>query len=156
VTQVIGRFWAWLFLLILVVFFSLASPAFLSLFNLQSIVANAAILLILALGQTFVIITGGIDLSVGYILGMVSVISVAVMTGLAASLPVPVAVLIGVLVGLAIGVLAGTITSSKNSHPARSEARAMINMTLEIFLRFKIGVMLVGLPSLLGFFALLT
>lgn len=109
VTQLIGQFWAWLFLLALVVFFSLAAPGFFSLFNLQSIVANAAILLILAIGQTFVIITGGIDLSVGYLLGMVSVISVAVMTALTASLPVPLAVLIGVLVGVAAGVSAGLV-----------------------------------------------
>jgi ribose/xylose/arabinose/galactoside ABC-type transport system permease subunit len=120
VTQVIGQFWAWLFLLFLLVFFSITgqivSPgAFLSLFNLQAIVANAAILLILAIGQTYVIITGGIDLSVGYILGMVSVVSVSIMTSLMGSMPtmpVQLAVLIGVLAGIAIGMLAGLVNGT--------------------------------------------
>jgi ribose/xylose/arabinose/galactoside ABC-type transport system permease subunit len=107
-TQVIGQFWAWLFLLALVLIFSIAAPGtFLSLFNLQSIVANSAILLIMAIGQTFVIITAGIDLSTGYILGMVSVVSVSIMTALMSSMPVQLAVLIGVLVGLAMGMVAG-------------------------------------------------
>ena len=60
---VIGRFWAWIFLLILVVFFSIMGQGFFDLFNFQSIGADMAIVLIMALGQTFVIISGGIDLS---------------------------------------------------------------------------------------------
>jgi ribose/xylose/arabinose/galactoside ABC-type transport system permease subunit len=112
VTRVVGQFWAWLFLLFLLVFFSIAGPGFLSIFNLQSIVANAAILLILALGQTFVIITAGIDLSTGYLMGMVSVISVAVMTGLTGTLPVPLAVLTGVIVGIIMGMAAGLVSGT--------------------------------------------
>ena len=102
-TEVIGRFWAWLFLLTLVVFFSLTAQGFLSLFNFQSVVANAALLLIMALGQTYVIITGGIDLSTGYLMGMVSVVAVMVMTSLTNTLPVPLAVLFGMLAGLLAG-----------------------------------------------------
>lgn len=105
--QVIGKFWAWLFLFVLVVFFSSTANGFLSVFNFQSVVANAAILLIMALGQTYVIITGGIDLSSGYLMGMVSVVAVSVMTSLTASMPVPAAVLIGMLAGLTAGLLAG-------------------------------------------------
>jgi ribose/xylose/arabinose/galactoside ABC-type transport system permease subunit len=113
VTQVIGQFWAWLFLLLLIVIFSIAAPeAFLTPFNLQAIFANAAILLIMAIGQTFVIITAGIDLSVGYILGMVSVVSVSIMTSLMGSMPVQLAVLIGVLVGLAMGMVAGLVNGT--------------------------------------------
>lgn len=111
-TQVIGQFWAWLFLLILVVFFSLTAKGFFSLFNFQSVVANAAILLIMALGQTFVIISGGIDLSTGYLLGMVSVVAVAVMTALTNTLPVPLAVLIGMLAGLLVGLIPGFLNGT--------------------------------------------
>lgn len=106
-TQVLGQFWAWLFLLILVVFFSVTANGFFSLFNFQSIAANAAILLLMALGQTFVIITGGIDLSTGYIMGMVSVVAVSVMTALTNTLPVPLAVLIGMIAGLLAGLIPG-------------------------------------------------
>ncbi len=111
-TELIGRFWAWLFLLILVVFFSLTAQGFLSLFNFQSVVANAAILLIMALGQTFVIITGGIDLSTGYMMGMVSVVAVTVMTSLTNTMPIPAAVLIGMLAGLLAGLIAGFVNGT--------------------------------------------
>ena len=70
----LGAMWAWLFLLALVVFFTLANPVFLTPFNLQNILANMSILTIIAMGQTFVIIAGGIDLSAGYVMGMVSTI----------------------------------------------------------------------------------
>ena len=111
-TQWISQFWAWLFLLILVVFFSLTGQGFFSIFNFQSIIANAAILLIMALGQTFVIISGGIDLSTGYLMGFVSVIAVAVMTSLTDKMPVPTAVAIGMLVGLLAGLIPGFINGT--------------------------------------------
>jgi ribose transport system permease protein len=106
------QYWAWLFLIILLVFFSLAGSGFFSLFNLQSIGANAAILLIIALGQTFVIVSGGIDLSTGYLLGLVSVVAAAVMTVLAATLPAPLCVLAGMSVGLFAGLVAGWINGT--------------------------------------------
>jgi ribose/xylose/arabinose/galactoside ABC-type transport system permease subunit len=80
---VIGQAWAWFFLIALLVFFSLTGPGFFSVFNFQSILANMAIVLIMALGQTFVII--------------------------AASLPLPVTVLIGMLAGMLAGALAGLV-----------------------------------------------
>jgi predicted ABC-type sugar transport system permease subunit len=55
------RFWPWLFLLALIVIFSVTGRGFFDLFNFQSILANASIGLIMALGLTFVIIAGGID-----------------------------------------------------------------------------------------------
>jgi ribose/xylose/arabinose/galactoside ABC-type transport system permease subunit len=110
--RLLGRYWAWLFLIMLLVFFSLTGRGFFSLFNLQSIGANAAILLIMALGQTFVIISGGIDLSTGYLLGLVSVVAAAVMTALAATLPTPFSILIVMSVGLLVGLGAGWINGT--------------------------------------------
>jgi ribose transport system permease protein len=56
-------------LAVIVVIFSLIKPnAFLTVFNIRGIVINTAILAVLAVGMTFVIITGGIDLSVGSVL----------------------------------------------------------------------------------------
>lgn len=52
-------------LIVIVVFFSLASPHFFTANNLVSILTAATVTGILALGTTFVIITGGIDLSIG-------------------------------------------------------------------------------------------
>src|SRR5664280_1564136 len=61
--------WIFLVLILLVAFFSVLKPNnFPTEFNIRAIATNAAVLLIIAVGETFVIITGGIDLSVGYVL----------------------------------------------------------------------------------------
>ena len=109
IVQALGQAWAWLFLLILLVFFSLTGEGFLSAFNLQSILANTAIMLIMALGQTFVILSAGIDLSTGYVMGMASVVGAMVMSSLAETLPIPLAILIGMAAGLGSGVAAGLV-----------------------------------------------
>src|SRR5436305_1919218 len=71
--ELVGQFWAWLFLLVLVVFFSVTGKGFFDLFNFQAMGANVAIMLIMALGQTFVIISGGIDLSTGFVMGLAAI-----------------------------------------------------------------------------------
>lgn len=80
--------------------------------NATEILANAAPLLVVALGQTLVLITGGIDLSVVSVISLASVIGAKVMSeqeGLLASSPlaVPVAVVAMVLVGVGIGIVNG-------------------------------------------------
>ena len=107
--EALGQFWAWLFLLALVVFFSLTGRGFLDLFNLQSIGANMAILLIMALGQTFVIISGGIDLSTGFVMGLASVAAAMVMTRLGESLPLALVVIAGLGAGILAGLAAGLV-----------------------------------------------
>ncbi len=107
--EIIGQAWAWFFLLLLLVLFSFTGEGFLSVFNLQSIMANMAIMLIMALGQTFVILAAGIDLSTGFVMGMASVVGALVMSSLAQSLPVPAAILLGMGAGLASGLIAGLV-----------------------------------------------
>lgn len=109
VIQTVGQAWAWFFLAILLVFFSLTGEGFLSVFNLQSILANMAILLLMALGQTFVILLAGIDLSTGFVMGMASVVGALVMSSVAQTQPMPVAVLVGAVAAVASGLVAGLI-----------------------------------------------
>jgi inositol transport system permease protein len=77
----IGRVWTWLFLIALLAFFEVWSQlrvgrTFLaSSYNLQAILLAASAPLLLAIGQTFVIITAGIDLSVGFVMGLAAVIA---------------------------------------------------------------------------------
>jgi predicted ABC-type sugar transport system permease subunit len=77
--------WPWLFLVLLLVFFeSWARLAYgisflVNAYNLQSIAQFAALPLLLGLGQTFVIIAGGIDLSVGFVMGLAAVVMARVM-----------------------------------------------------------------------------
>lgn len=92
-------------LVLLVLFFSLASPNFLTWSNVSGILLSTAVIGILALGTTFVIITAGIDLSLGT--GMTLS---AVMTGLLIvnfGLPVWVGVIGGILTGGLIGFING-------------------------------------------------
>ncbi|MBN8993867.1 MAG: ABC transporter permease [Rhizobiales bacterium] len=104
--KLLGRVWAWLFLLALVLFFSATTPHFFDLFNFQAMGANMAIVLVLALGQTFVIITGGIDLSVGYVMGLATIVISLIMQHMVGQ-PLPVALLAGTAGGLAVGLVAG-------------------------------------------------
>ncbi len=62
-------------LILLVIFFSIASPSFLQLSTLTMVAKHVALYGILALGMTFVIITGGIDLSVGSVVGLVGMLA---------------------------------------------------------------------------------
>ncbi|HEV7849613.1 MAG TPA: ABC transporter permease [Mycetocola sp.] len=90
-------------LIVLVIFFSIASSNFFSWSNISSILLATAVIGILALGTTFVIITGGIDLSIGT--GMTLA---AVMTGIfLVNMQLP--LIVGVLGGLATGALMGFI-----------------------------------------------
>lgn len=88
-TRILGGGWIFLLLLGLVAVFGLLRPEqFFTTFNLSTLAVDAAILLVLSLGQTFVIITAGIDLSVGAVLVFSSVVGAKVMlamTGAAGS-----------------------------------------------------------------------
>lgn len=90
-------------LIVLFVVFSLASPNFLQFDNIVGILLATAVNGVLALGVTFVIITGGIDLSIGTVMTFAAVMAGVFITNW--QLPV----VIGVLGGLAAGALCGLI-----------------------------------------------
>jgi ribose transport system permease protein len=79
-SQLLGGGWIFLLLIALCVIFGALRPEqFGSRFNLSMLAVNAAILLVLSVGQTFVIIAAGIDLSVGTVLVFASITSAQVM-----------------------------------------------------------------------------
>ena len=81
--RLLGGGWIFLLLIGLVLVFGLMRPAqFGSTYNLSMLAVNAAILLVLSVGQTFVIIAAGIDLSVGAVLVFASITSAQVMLGM--------------------------------------------------------------------------
>src|SRR5690606_20735982 len=90
-------------LIIMIIGFSLASPNFLRFSNIVGILLATAVNGLLALGATFVIITAGIDLSVGTVMTLS-----AVMSGVFVAFW-GVAVAVGVLAGLVKGALAGLV-----------------------------------------------
>lgn len=84
----------------------IATPHFLTVSNLLNVAEQSSIIGIIAVGMTFVIITGGIDLSVGSI---VALSGVAMATGLHAGAPLPLAMLVGLGTGTACGVVNGLL-----------------------------------------------
>jgi ribose/xylose/arabinose/galactoside ABC-type transport system permease subunit len=103
------KYGIYVFLLLIVFFSSLVSPAFLKPQNIVNILNPAAALGMVAIGQTFVILTGGggLDLSVASVMATVAVIAAAYTEGKDAQfLPaVAICLFFGILIGLINGVL---------------------------------------------------
>lgn len=105
-----------IFILILVFAVTLRAPSFLTLDNFNDILLNISILTIVALGQTMVIITHGIDLSVSSIIGLTAMM-VAFFVKQNPEMPVIVSVLLGMVLGAVLGTFNGLIISRGNVPP---------------------------------------
>ncbi len=93
-------------LIVLIAIFGVLNPSFLDKYNIVSMAQSLAPYAILALGVTFVIATGGIDLSIGTVLIASSVIAGKLyMGGMPLFMTIPVMILIGTLFGLINGIL---------------------------------------------------
>jgi len=107
-------------LLAIVVIFSIMKPsAFLTVFNIRGIVQDTAILAVLGVGMTFVIITGGIDLSIGSVLvfsGVVADKAMAAMGGQGWGAAI-VGALVAIAAGLAWGLLNGFLIARAKVPP---------------------------------------
>ena len=93
-------------LVLIVVVFSFIAPNFMTEANIMNITRQASINIVLAAGMTFVILTGGIDLSVGSILGVTAVLAlVSSLNPAIAHFAVPIALLAGLGMGVFNGLL---------------------------------------------------
>src|ERR671910_2444851 len=101
-------------LIALVVVMTLLDPLFLTVGNLLNTSRFFVEVGLMALGMTLIIITGGIDLSVGSNLALVSV---AVGFTFAAGLPLPLAILFGLVVGMAAGFFNSIFITFLELHP---------------------------------------
>ncbi len=96
-------------LILIVLMFSVLSPRFATVSNGQTILELASVLALLAIGQTFVILTGGIDLSVGSVVALTGVVAAKIVQG-NPDMFIP-AILGGVGVGLLCGLVNGTLVA---------------------------------------------
>ncbi|WP_309109982.1 ABC transporter permease [Saccharothrix sp.] len=96
-------------LLVLVVALSLLAPSFLTTQNLLNVGVQAAVVAVLAFGSTFVIVSGGIDLSVGSVAALSAM--VGAWSSAEAGLPGPVALLLGLGTGVVAGLVNGALVS---------------------------------------------
>ena len=108
-SDTIQRLMAFGALLIIFIGFSLASPYFFTFRNVIGILISTAVNGLLAIGVTFIIITGGIDLSVGTVMTLSAVMSGVFITYW--NLPVPLGIMAGILTGSTSGFFSGILVS---------------------------------------------
>ena len=112
-------------LIVLLIFFSITANNFLSVNTLLLIGKHVALYGIIAIGMTYVIITGGIDLSVGAVVGLAGLVAGGLLqkgltlqfAGVTIYFSVPLVVLITIIVGALIGVINGIIITRFNVAP---------------------------------------
>ena len=120
------------------------TPKFLTLANLSNVAAQVAVVAILALGSTFVIVSGGIDLSVGSVLGATGIIFswVAVKGGA----PWPVAIAAGLAAGAAAGGINALLITWANLPPFIATL-AMLSVGRGLALVISGGIPLTNIPT---------
>jgi ribose transport system permease protein len=97
-----------LVLLIFVAALILTTSDFLTLTNLDNLVRQVTVFAILSVGELFVILTAGIDLSVGSILGLSGGVTALLLTS---GVSIPLAILVGLGVGLGVGLINGLLVT---------------------------------------------
>jgi ribose transport system permease protein len=127
--QVMGEAGIGIALLALVLIFTLAAPKFATSENLTNIATEITLNTMLAVGMTFVILVGGIDLSVGSVMALSAVVSGEILTsgGLATPVAVLLAVVVAALVGMACGFVNGFV-SEKWRVPSFIVTLGMLNV----------------------------
>lgn len=109
------KVWPWVFLVAMVALFTIAAKVlngtdFLSARGIQGILVYTTQILLIALGETMVIIAGGIDLSVGFTLGLSAVVAAEIMKALHAAGTAPgVTIALGMLGGIGVCLIPGWI-----------------------------------------------
>lgn len=131
--------------LALVAFFGLTSDVFLNVQNFRNIGLAAAALAAVSFGQTFVILTAGLDLSVGSTVALVSVIAGFAMRrdGIGAG------IVAGLLTGAAVGLINGLVITRLRVVPFIATL-AMLSIAAGLALDLAAGVPVTGLPTAFG------
>lgn len=105
-----------LFILLLIGVVAMDTPAFFTANNFRNILLNISILAIVSLGQTMVIITRGIDLSVSSMIGLVAMMVSFTVVAFPAVSP-PLAILLGMLLGAVLGTFNGVVITAGKVPP---------------------------------------
>ena len=110
------RKYAIFFILVgLILLFSLLSPYFLTWTNLTNIFFQQSYVVIAAIGLAFVMISGGMDLSIGYQISLVGVTTAALVKWY--GVPLPLAIICGLLLGICLGLFNGYASVRLKVHP---------------------------------------
>ncbi len=118
--------------IVIFLFLSIVSPSFLTANNLIGLLRQVAMLLIASVGMTFLIIAGGIDLSIGSanaVTGVICALSVAKV-----GLPVPLGIIAGIIAGGLIGLINGLLVTKINLPPLLATLGMMVTLRGAAFL----------------------
>jgi ribose transport system permease protein len=149
---IVSKFWTLAVLLVLIVIFSTIKPSFLSAANWFSTTNYMIETLLLAIAETFVIITAGIDLSVGAIEGLANVTASLVILSFGGKHSIE-AILIGILVGLVVGCGLGFVNGvviTKLKITPFITTLGMMGVATGLTFILSGGTSVSGLPSLLS------
>ncbi|MFK5279733.1 ABC transporter permease, partial [Lacticaseibacillus paracasei] len=114
VKKIFSRLGPLLALVVLVILVTIMSPTFVSPANLLNLLRQVSINAVIAFGMTFVILTGGIDLSVGSILALSGAVTASM---LASGFAAPLALLAGLVLGAIFGLLNGILIAYGKAAP---------------------------------------
>ena len=145
--------WAACFLVLMLLLFSITGRNFLSIVNFQNVVHLQTVPFLLAAAETFVIITGGIDLSVGFVMGLASVGAAKLMqlflaAGLAPGWAIADSVAIVLLASALPGLVSGVVIT-RFKVPPFIATLGMWGIANGLALRISQGYPMIGLPDVL-------
>ncbi|AAM23506.1 ribose transport system permease protein [Caldanaerobacter subterraneus subsp. tengcongensis MB4] len=134
-------------LLGLIIAFSILSPRFLDYYNLTNVLRQTSLNAIMAVGMTFVILTGGIDLSVGSILAFSSAVTAGMLKD---GMPLIIALLAGLIIGTGLGLFNGFVIIRWNIPPFIATF-AMMTIARGLTLVYTNGQPITGLGKAFGY-----
>ncbi len=116
VSRIFSEFGIYLVLVVMIIFLSFMSPTFFTAGNFLNILRQVSINGILAMGMTFILITGGIDLSVGSVLALAGVLG-ATFAHPDPAYPIILPLIVGIGAGVLCGCVNGTLVSKTTISP---------------------------------------
>ena len=136
-------------LILLIVLASALSPYFLTFKNIINVLRQVSIIAIISVGMTYVIITGGIDLSVGSVAALSGMITGMFLKDVGAGLFI--SVCMGLLSGILCGFFSGFLITSKIRMPPFISTLAMMSIARGIALMMTSGRPIFNLPESFSF-----
>jgi ribose/xylose/arabinose/galactoside ABC-type transport system permease subunit len=124
-SKYIAKYGIYIALLLMFVIFSIWTPGFFSVMNMKNLLRYVSIIGVMAIGGAFVVIGGGIDLSVGSIMALSAIFTTSLISG-QLSFPILIAILIGIIVGVVCGAFNGFIIAKVKVAPFIATLASMI------------------------------
>lgn len=143
----LSQYWIFIALLVLIVAFSMLSESFLTQVNILNILRQVSIIGICAVGMTMIILTGGIDLSVG---SMIGVAGMACALMLKAGFPPAIAVGLTLIIGLGFGYFTGLLINKIHIPPLIATLGLMTGLRGLAYI-LNDGLPIYGLPDSIKF-----